>query len=106
MQAQREAPDDMQCKDKFLVQSVVAGSVTAVKDITSEMVIPASSALILLRSGAGEISVRPLFCAVHQGIRELRGGVQAEGGLRASASAAVSCSRGIRGGVLSQGFAV
>jgi hypothetical protein len=24
MQAQREAPPDMQCKDKFLVQSVIA----------------------------------------------------------------------------------
>ncbi|CAA6663296.1 unnamed protein product [Spirodela intermedia] len=37
MQAQKDAPADMQCRDKFLVQSVVAGSVTTVKDITSEM---------------------------------------------------------------------
>ncbi|CAM8901795.1 unnamed protein product [Rhodiola kirilowii] len=37
MQAQKEAPPDMQCKDKFLLQSVVAPSGTAAKDITSEM---------------------------------------------------------------------
>ncbi len=38
MQAQREAPPDMQCKDKFLVQSVIAPSGVTVKDITGEMV--------------------------------------------------------------------
>lgn len=37
MQAQREAPPDMQCKDKFLVQSVVVREGTATKDITGEM---------------------------------------------------------------------
>ncbi|MQL81110.1 hypothetical protein Taro_013561, partial [Colocasia esculenta] len=37
MQAQREAPADMQCKDKFLVQSVIASPGTTVKDITAEM---------------------------------------------------------------------
>uniref|UniRef100_A0A0D9X4K6 MSP domain-containing protein n=1 Tax=Leersia perrieri TaxID=77586 RepID=A0A0D9X4K6_9ORYZ len=37
MQAQREAPPDMQCKDKFLVQSVVAPSGVSVKDVTGEM---------------------------------------------------------------------
>ncbi|KAL5220063.1 hypothetical protein ABZP36_024776 [Zizania latifolia] len=37
MQAQREAPPDMQCKDKFLVQSVVAPSGVTVKDITGDM---------------------------------------------------------------------
>uniref|UniRef100_A0A0E0EI26 MSP domain-containing protein n=1 Tax=Oryza meridionalis TaxID=40149 RepID=A0A0E0EI26_9ORYZ len=37
MQAQREAPPDMQCKDKFLVQSVIAPSGVTVKDITGEM---------------------------------------------------------------------
>lgn len=34
MQAQREAPPDMQCKDKFLVQSVIASSS---KDVSQEM---------------------------------------------------------------------
>ncbi|XP_077245074.1 vesicle-associated protein 1-2-like [Tasmannia lanceolata] len=37
MQAQREAPPDMQCKDKFLLQSVIANPGTAPKDITPEM---------------------------------------------------------------------
>ncbi|MED6167624.1 Vesicle-associated protein 1-2 [Stylosanthes scabra] len=37
MQAQREAPPDMQCKDKFLLQSVKAPDGTTVKDITPEM---------------------------------------------------------------------
>lgn len=42
MQAQKEAPPDMQCKDKFLLQSaVISGENTGVtaKDITPEMVI-------------------------------------------------------------------
>jgi hypothetical protein len=39
MQAQREAPPDMQCKDKFLVQSIVTPAGTSVKDVTGEMVI-------------------------------------------------------------------
>ncbi|KAG0554135.1 hypothetical protein M758_12G067600 [Ceratodon purpureus] len=34
MQAQREAPPDMQCKDKFLVQSVIAPSA---KEVSQEM---------------------------------------------------------------------
>lgn len=38
MQAQKEAPPDMQCKDKFLLQSVVASPGTMAKDITPEMV--------------------------------------------------------------------
>ncbi|KAJ6809775.1 vesicle-associated protein 1-1-like [Iris pallida] len=37
MQAQREMPPDMQCKDKFLVQSVVASPGVTVKDVTPEM---------------------------------------------------------------------
>ncbi|CAN4075989.1 unnamed protein product [Withania somnifera] len=37
MQAQKEAPADMQCKDKFLLQSVVASAVSSPKDITQEM---------------------------------------------------------------------
>ncbi|AQK45071.1 Vesicle-associated protein 1-1 [Zea mays] len=37
MQAQKEAPPDMQCKDKFLVQSVVVAEGTLVKDITGDM---------------------------------------------------------------------
>ncbi|KAG4132586.1 hypothetical protein ERO13_D08G041100v2 [Gossypium hirsutum] len=37
MQAQKEAPTDMQCKDKFLLQSVVASPGATPKDIMAEM---------------------------------------------------------------------
>ncbi|KAJ9680704.1 hypothetical protein PVL29_019885 [Vitis rotundifolia] len=37
MQAQREAPQDMQCKDKFLLQSAIASPGATTKDITSDM---------------------------------------------------------------------
>ncbi|XP_078439787.1 vesicle-associated protein 1-2-like [Wolffia australiana] len=37
MQSQKEAPIDMQCKDKFLVQGVVASSATSLKDVTPEL---------------------------------------------------------------------
>lgn len=38
MQGQKEAPPDMQCKDKFLLQSVVANPGATTRDITPEMV--------------------------------------------------------------------
>ncbi|KAH9777292.1 Vesicle-associated protein 1-2 [Citrus sinensis] len=37
MQAQKEAPPDMQCKDKFLLQSVKTNDGTTAKDINAEM---------------------------------------------------------------------
>ncbi|KAK1430540.1 hypothetical protein QVD17_13354 [Tagetes erecta] len=37
MQAQKEAPIDMQCRDKFLLQSVIASPGATPKDITPEM---------------------------------------------------------------------
>ncbi|XP_057809145.1 uncharacterized protein LOC131023620 [Salvia miltiorrhiza] len=37
MQAQKEAPPDMQCRDKFLLQSVVVNPGVSAKDITPEM---------------------------------------------------------------------
>ncbi|KAK0586336.1 hypothetical protein LWI29_005208 [Acer saccharum] len=37
MQAQKEAPSDMQCKDKFLLQSVKVNDGVTAKDITAEM---------------------------------------------------------------------
>uniref|UniRef100_A0A0E0CP14 MSP domain-containing protein n=2 Tax=Oryza meridionalis TaxID=40149 RepID=A0A0E0CP14_9ORYZ len=37
MQAQREAPPDMQCKDKFLVQSAIVTQELTPKDITGDM---------------------------------------------------------------------
>lgn len=38
MQAQKEAPADMQCRDKFLLQCVVVSPGSTPKDITAEMV--------------------------------------------------------------------
>lgn len=38
MQAQREAPLDLQCKDKFLIQGVATSSTTTLNDITPELV--------------------------------------------------------------------
>nr|XP_043618580.1 vesicle-associated protein 1-2-like isoform X1 [Erigeron canadensis] len=37
MQAQKEAPSDMQCRDKFLLQSAVASPGATAKDITPEL---------------------------------------------------------------------
>ncbi|XP_039036300.1 vesicle-associated protein 1-2-like [Hibiscus syriacus] len=37
MQAQKEAPPDMQCRDKFLLQSVKVNDGVTTKDITAEM---------------------------------------------------------------------
>lgn len=37
MQAQKEAPPDMQCKDKFLLQAVIAPNGATNKDITANM---------------------------------------------------------------------
>ncbi|XP_076900159.1 vesicle-associated protein 1-2-like [Bidens hawaiensis] len=37
MQAQKEAPPDLQCKDKFLLQSAVASPGATTKDITPEL---------------------------------------------------------------------
>ncbi|XP_047983943.1 vesicle-associated protein 1-1-like [Salvia hispanica] len=42
MQAQKEAPLDMQCRDKFLLQSVVVSPGSSAKDITAEMFSKAS----------------------------------------------------------------
>lgn len=38
MQAQREAPPDMMCRDKFLIQSTVVPVGTSDEDITASMV--------------------------------------------------------------------
>lgn len=38
MQAQKEAPPDMNCRDKFLLQSVKVNDGITAKDITSELV--------------------------------------------------------------------
>lgn len=38
MQAQKEAPPDLQCRDKFLLQSVRIDDGVSAKDVTAEMV--------------------------------------------------------------------
>lgn len=48
MQAQKEAPHDMQCRDKFLLQSVAAPEGATTKDITADMVGMDSSSLGLV----------------------------------------------------------
>lgn len=48
MQAQKEAPADMQCKDKFLLQCVVASPGVTAKDVTPEMVMFLYGSLIWL----------------------------------------------------------
>lgn len=39
MQAQKEAPVGMLCRDKFLIQSILVDSTLDAKDVTSDMVI-------------------------------------------------------------------
>jgi hypothetical protein len=39
MQAQRDVPPDMQCKDKFLVQSAIVAKEIMPKEVTGDMVI-------------------------------------------------------------------
>ena len=39
MQAQKVVPPDLQCKDKFLVQSAIVSDGLSAKDITSQMVV-------------------------------------------------------------------
>jgi hypothetical protein len=39
MQAQRDVPPDMQCKDKFLVQSATVAKEVVPKEVTGDMVI-------------------------------------------------------------------
>lgn len=57
MQVQKEAPPDMQCKDKFLVQSVIVAEGTSAKDITGDMVLH-------ILTSVCEISCLMFVCAV------------------------------------------
>lgn len=53
MQAQKELPADMQCKDKFLLQSVRTHDGATVKDINAEMVISFNFILHVNFEGTG-----------------------------------------------------
>lgn len=68
MQAQKEAPPDMQCKDKFLVQSVIVAEGTLVKDITGDMVNVVISVNVFQRMFASEM-LEVVPCVVYQRIR-------------------------------------
>ncbi|CAN6245304.1 unnamed protein product [Urochloa humidicola] len=46
MQAQREAPPDMQCKDKFLVQSAIVAKEIMPKEVTGDMFIKESGNVV------------------------------------------------------------
>lgn len=72
MQAQKEAPTDMQCKDKFLLQSVVVSPGIAAKDITPEMVISCISYWFVINHWVGLSASACMFCfvLVQQGVRE------------------------------------
>lgn len=63
MQAQGVAPPDMQCKDKFLVQSTVVPFGTSEEKITSDMVRRASSSgyIISLFIGRLELTRSSVF---------------------------------------------
>lgn len=50
MQAQKEEPPDMQCRDKFLLQSVVTSPGTTTKDISAEMVLTICDLLLFVYS--------------------------------------------------------
>lgn len=39
MQAQKEAPPGMHCRDKFLIQTVVTKDGSTTKDVTAELVL-------------------------------------------------------------------
>lgn len=55
MQVQREAPPDMQCKDKFLVQSVVVEEGTLARGVTGEMFTKESGNVM------GEVKLRVVY---------------------------------------------
>ncbi|XP_047337536.1 vesicle-associated protein 1-3-like [Impatiens glandulifera] len=55
MQAQKEAPLDLQCKDKFLIQSVIAPDGIDAKDVTAEMFEKAPGKII------GDFKVRVVY---------------------------------------------
>ena len=52
MQAQKEAPPDMQCKDKFLLQSVKTNDGATPKDITPEAVVTLHNVVSLMCVGS------------------------------------------------------
>ncbi|MFS8031667.1 putative vesicle-associated membrane-protein-associated protein [Helianthus anomalus] len=62
MKAQKEAPPDMQCRDKFLLQSKIAKAGATPKDITPEM------DLLRPRSHKSQGGVAPLMSIIIVGL--------------------------------------
>lgn len=80
MQAQKEAPADMQCKDKFLLQSVVAPEGATAKDITPEMFGKESGNVV------EECKLRVVYVAPPQPPSPVPGGSEEGGSPRGSVS--------------------
>ncbi|AES87437.1 putative vesicle-associated membrane-protein-associated protein [Medicago truncatula] len=80
MQGQKEAPPDMQCKDKFLLQSVVASPGATAKDITPEMFNKESGYEV------DECKLRVVYVAPPQPPSPVREGSDEESSPRASVS--------------------
>lgn len=80
MQAQKEAPPDMQCKDKFLLQSAVASPGIAPKDITPELFSKDSG------NQVEECKLKVNYVAAHQPPSPVREGSEEGNSPRASIS--------------------
>ncbi|CAH1412150.1 unnamed protein product [Lactuca virosa] len=88
MQAQKEAPPDMQCKDKFLLQSAVATPGIAPKDITPELFSKDSG------NQVEECKLKVNYVAPHQPPSPVREGSEEGSSPRASISDNVTVPRG------------
>ncbi|XP_057979020.1 vesicle-associated protein 1-2-like isoform X2 [Malania oleifera] len=80
MQAQKEAPPDMQCKDKFLLQSVIASHGATIKDVTAELFSKDSGNLV------EECKLRVAYVAPPQPPSPVREGSEEGSSPRASVS--------------------
>lgn len=110
MQAQKEAPPDMQCKDKFLLQSALASPGATTKDITPEMVLYVLHCIIckLVKSERMCYSLWSCFVLfrfeVQQGVWESRRGVQVESFLCPATTATITSAGRIGGRFLTKGI--
>ncbi|XP_023759309.1 vesicle-associated protein 1-1 isoform X2 [Lactuca sativa] len=88
MQAQKEAPPDMQCKDKFLLQSAVATPGISPKDITPELFSKDSG------NQVEECKLKVNYVSPHQPPSPVREGSEEGSSPRASISDNVTVPRG------------
>ncbi|XP_076960988.1 vesicle-associated protein 3-1-like [Bidens hawaiensis] len=72
MQAQKEAPLNMQCQDKFLIQSVIANQEAILKGVTAEMFTKESGNVVEeCKLKAVYIPSTPLTSTIAQGVQEV-----------------------------------